>query len=140
MTTGAAKVLTLEACGHGNLFGEGQAYYGARSASFFCKILTTFREGGSVLSHLFQSVNNTVDGKADLSVGAQWLQSYRASRISPHFHPTLQYVVLRFNPQLFPSLKAVVWSSDEIFQHCLLNYQGKDSSLHLSPAKSILGK
>jgi len=55
MTTGAAKVLTLEACGHGNLFGEGQAYYGARSASFFCKILTTFRKGGSVLSDLFQA-------------------------------------------------------------------------------------
>lgn len=53
---------------------------------------------------------------------------------------SFQYVVSRFNPQLFSSLKARMWSSNQIFKHCLLSYQGKDSSLHLSPAKSILGK
>lgn len=42
--------------GHGNSFGEGQTYYGARHASFFCKILTAFRKGGSVVSHLFQEL------------------------------------------------------------------------------------
>lgn len=53
---------------------------------------------------------------------------------------SFQYVVSRFNPQLFSSLKARMWPSNQIFKHCLLSYQGKDSSLHLSPAKSILGK
>lgn len=53
---------------------------------------------------------------------------------------SFQYVVSRFNPQLFSSLKARMRPSNQIFKHCLLSCQGKESSLHLSPAKSILGK
>lgn len=70
--------------GHGDWFGEGQAYDGARHASSV-KHSLPFRKGGECSLPFVSRVNDTVDSKGDLGVGAQWLQSYRASRISPHF-------------------------------------------------------
>lgn len=103
------------------------------------KLVLPLRKQGIEGPHLFQESVTLLTARQTLV----WELSGFSFTKQATFHlisSSLQYVVSRFNPQLFSSLKARMWSSNQIFKYCLLSYQGKDSSLHLSPAKSILGK
>lgn len=103
------------------------------------KLILPFRKEGNAVSHLFQESVMLLTAR-QTSVWELSGFSFTEQTIVHLISSSFQYVVFRFNPQLFSSLKAIMCSSNQILKHCLLNHQGKDSSLHLSPAKSISGK
>lgn len=136
---GAADVPMLELFGHGIGLQKGKHLMVPAMPLSSVKLILPFRKEGPAVPHLFQESVMLLTARQT----SVWELSGFSFTEPTTFHlisSSFQYVVFRFNPQLFSSLKAIMWSSNQIFKHCLLNYQGKDSSLHLSPAKSILGK